>query len=84
MELPPSEKGTWHRTATIVELGVGFPRKRKFLEAGGSDDRWLKGRFSGGEIRVAGAIDDGEIYGNKKRNVFFSLFASSPFWYEPG
>lgn len=63
VELPPSEKGFWHRTATIVELGMGFLRKRRFLEGEGSDERWLKGRFSGGEIRVAGlitAIDDGE------------------------
>jgi hypothetical protein len=32
IELTPSETGFWHRTETIVELGVGFPRKRKFLE----------------------------------------------------
>lgn len=77
IELISSETGFWHLTATIVELGVGFPRKRKFLEEQWSEpsvDRWWKGRFSGGAKRVAGlvtAIDD-QFY--EKVEMLVSVF----------
>lgn len=86
IELTPSEKGFWHRTATIVELGEGFPRKRNFLEAQWSEasvDRWWKGRFSGGTIRVAGLIT--AIDGSRMLfSVFLLLLLVDLFWVGSG
>jgi len=88
IELTPSETGFWHRTETIVELGVGFPRKRKFLEEEWNEasiDRRWKGRFSGGAKRVAGlitAIDDLDSMQTKKSRTWFCLFQCFCFSFE--
>ncbi|CAG7901818.1 unnamed protein product [Brassica rapa] len=72
MELTPSETCFWHRTATI---GVGFLRKRNFLEAEASVfeimnkvsfQRCTSTRLCGLII----TIDDGKNLWGKKYNVF--------------